>query len=62
MNIYDQDTFTAKVSREEALSATDDTPETKPRLCLMCSTEFLSEWAGERICRKCKSSTKWRNG
>ena len=36
--------------------------ERKTRKCLMCEDPFLSEWAGERICRKCKSSKNWRRG
>ena len=36
--------------------------ERKTRKCLMCEAPFFSEWAGERICRKCKSSKNWRNG
>ncbi len=36
--------------------------ETKTRHCLICKDSFLSEWAGERICRKCKSSSAWRTG
>jgi hypothetical protein len=34
--------------------------KTKP--CLICKSPFPSEWAGERICRKCKSTTAWRSG
>lgn len=34
----------------------------KSRLCLRCQTAFESEWSGERICRRCKSSASWRNG
>ena len=34
----------------------------KTRKCLMCEAPFLSEWAGERICPKCKSSSNWRKG
>ena len=34
----------------------------KTRKCLMCEAPFLSEWAGERICPKCKSSSNWRRG
>ncbi len=37
-----------------------DTP--RERLCLRCSTMFQSEWAGERICTRCKSTNAWRNG
>lgn len=36
--------------------------ESKTRRCLICKDPFLSEWAGERICRKCKSSSAWRTG
>ena len=36
--------------------------ERKTRKCLMCEAQFLSEWAGERICHKCKSSKNWRMG
>lgn len=34
----------------------------KVRACLRCKADFRSEWSGERICRRCKSSTSWRNG
>jgi hypothetical protein len=34
----------------------------KKRRCLMCSEAFESAWAGERICRRCKSTDRWRAG
>ncbi len=34
----------------------------RARLCLRCRTSFESEWSGDRICRRCKSTTSWRNG
>ena len=34
----------------------------KDRCCLMCGVHFSSEGAGERVCRKCKTSSSWRNG
>ncbi|MFM2129808.1 MAG: hypothetical protein RL477_1354 [Pseudomonadota bacterium] len=34
----------------------------KMRTCLACHSPFRSEWAGERICQKCKSSSSWRSG
>jgi len=40
---------------------TDDA-EAKTRSCLVCKTAFVSAWAGERICRRCKSTEKWRAG
>lgn len=32
----------------------------KDRLCLACFKMFLSEWAGNRICDKCKSFWQYR--
>lgn len=34
----------------------------KKRRCLVCSDDFISAWAGERVCKKCRSSTAWRQG
>ena len=34
----------------------------KVRKCLACSVAFSSEWAGERICPRCKGSAAWQNG
>ena len=41
---------------------TDTDVEAKTGLCLVCKTPFPSAWAGERICRRCKSTEKWRAG
>jgi hypothetical protein len=43
---------------------TDDEVKTEPktRKCLLCSQPFPSAWAGERVCRKCKSTSAWRTG
>ena len=35
--------------------------EKKERDCLMCREPFVSTWAGERICSKCKRSAVWRH-
>ena len=40
----------------------DDKTNRKTRRCLMCGQPFLSEWAGERVCRSCKSTAAWRTG
>ncbi len=37
-------------------------PGAKNRDCLLCRKEFLSAWAGERICRPCKGTSAWRSG
>ena len=34
----------------------------KARRCLRCQATFHSEWAGERICSRCKRTAAWRNG
>jgi len=34
----------------------------KLRRCLRCQVSFNSEWAGERICARCKNSNAWRSG
>ena len=36
--------------------------EPQVRDCLRCHVAFHSEWAGERICGRCKSSAAWRGG
>jgi len=36
--------------------------EHKTRQCLICRSPFASAWAGERICRGCKSKAAWRSG
>ena len=51
----------------EARDERDDLPtqregEAKVRDCLICRTPFPSAWAGERICRRCKSTSAWRGG
>jgi hypothetical protein len=35
--------------------------EEKTRKCLICKTAFHSAWAGERVCRRCKSTSTWRS-
>ena len=35
--------------------------EQKIRKCLICRSPFPSAWAGERVCRRCKSTTAWRS-
>jgi hypothetical protein len=37
-------------------------PTPKLRTCLRCQSPFESTWAGERICRPCKSTHAWRSG
>ncbi len=50
------------------MSTRSKSPETttagaqKLRNCLVCGQEFVSEWSGNRICKRCKSSSAWRSG
>lgn len=47
---------------EHAKLEADRVEEAKTRSCLVCKKKFLSAWAGERICRPCKSTSAWRGG
>lgn len=40
--------------------STGDRMKQKLRTCLSCQVEFESEWCGERVCKKCKSTTIYR--
>jgi len=48
----------------ETYTELDKAPEdtAKIRQCLKCRNDFPSEWAGERVCSRCKSSNAWRYG
>ena len=57
--------MTDTTTTAEAQSFEDEEPShihRKARRCLMCHSEFDSAWAGERICRRCKSSSTWQTG
>ncbi len=32
------------------------------RRCLICADKFVSSWAGERVCKPCKSTARWKQG
>jgi len=51
----------SKEMDKKAETAPETSPSAKARKCLMCRSEFTSEWSGERVCRKCKSSSVWRS-
>ena len=55
-------THDAEHDRENPIDVAAGRPaqEPKDRACLACGSTFASEWAGERICRRCKSSHTWR--
>lgn len=37
-------------------------PVSRTRRCLKCGADFPSEWAGQRVCAKCKKKVGWRSG
>lgn len=53
---------TKKGSAEYSKPAPGAVNDPQTRSCLTCGRSFTSEWAGERICRRCKSSSTWRQG
>ena len=42
-------------------SRPDSSTNAKKRKCLSCREEFLSEWAGMRICHECKTTPAWQD-
>ena len=53
------------MNRPQSKEAPADQPaNAEPRLrqCLKCRADFHSEWAGERVCQRCKKKTGWRSG
>ncbi|MCZ6603542.1 MAG: hypothetical protein O7A03_00175 [Alphaproteobacteria bacterium] len=53
---------TIKNVAEASRPIAEDEIDQKTRNCLTCGRPFESEWAGERICSRCKSSSTWRQG
>lgn len=53
-----------RLKTPETKTPDPETPEheVKVRRCLMCERSFESGWVGERICRKCKSTSTWKSG
>lgn len=52
----------AQTASEDAGDYGAPNHQAKTRRCLSCGEDFPSAWAGERVCKKCRSSTKWRQG
>ena len=62
-NVMSLDMEAPEVSaNENNASGVSPMHKEKPRRCLVCSEDFVSAWAGERVCKKCRSSTAWRQG
>jgi hypothetical protein len=52
----------SRYRRHHSKPIADMPADRRERPCLMCRKPFLSEWIGERICRACKGSSRWREG
>jgi hypothetical protein len=48
--------------RLQAAEEPEQIVDQKIRKCLICRSPFPSAWAGERVCRRCKSSSSWKSG
>lgn len=55
-----------KISADKSKKVSRPAPErtyvAKRRPCLMCRTEFVSSWPGERVCSNCKQTADWAAG
>ena len=49
-------------NQRQDTSEREHTVDEKVGVCLICRSEFPSAWAGERVCRRCKTTSIWRNG
>ncbi len=38
----------------------EPTAQEEVRRCLMCTEDVVSSWAGERVCKRCKSTAMWK--
>jgi len=61
-NAMSLDTEGPEISANENGETPSPMHKEKTRRCLVCSEDFVSAWAGERVCKKCRSSTAWRQG
>ncbi len=56
------DTERSASANDDDEASTLETNREKLRRCLVCSEDFPSAWAGERVCKRCRSSSQWRQG
>ncbi len=54
--------FDEKLPQDEEHETFPRQEDPRTRRCLMCATDFLSEWSGNRICKRCRSSAAYRSG
>jgi hypothetical protein len=56
------ETTPTREAKQDTTQDDDSQYERKLRRCMMCGENFESDWAGERICRRCKSTEAYRRG
>lgn len=56
------ETTPTRDAKQDTTQDADPQYERKNRRCMMCGEDFESDWAGERICRRCKSTEAYRRG
>jgi len=56
------ETTPTREAKQDTTQDDDAQYERKLRRCMMCGENFESDWAGERICRRCKSTEAYRRG
>lgn len=52
--------ISAVTSYASRMGLTSRSPHAKMRECRMCERDFMSDWAGNRICDVCKRSETYR--
>lgn len=53
---------TRSASRRERKPDPERGEQVQYRRCLACSKRFLSQWIGERVCKRCKGTEVYRAG
>ncbi|MPY75771.1 MAG: hypothetical protein GEU87_16080 [Alphaproteobacteria bacterium] len=52
----------AYLDKQRGMAAPGAAEDPKSRQCLKCRKQFPSEWAGQRVCARCKNRSEWRSG
>ena len=50
------------MSRRRKIQKPDASKGERLRRCLLCFSEFVSTWSGNRVCARCRSTSIWKQG
>jgi hypothetical protein len=50
------------MSRRKKVQKADPSKGERLRRCLICLTDFVSTWSGNRVCSRCRSTSIWKQG